>query len=119
MPNFDAERLRRLPQRPNEVWQGGVVPVLSWLTKVADLGDRAPCLVAWLALQDNQAWPAEVCESGEQGFGKALASLLDFATDTAVGGYRPGRVEVCDVRLAEYLQPVLPVVHPFSWAAAT
>lgn len=102
MPNIHIEQLKRLPQRPDEVWQGGLVRMPSWVVGEGARPYR-PRAAIWIAVKDDKVGPTDMCPPDEANFAMALASLVKFATDEKVGGYRPGRIEVRDAALAEYL----------------
>jgi tetratricopeptide (TPR) repeat protein len=103
MANLGLEQLKRLPQRSAETWQGGIVRMPFWITGEARRPYRSYAAV-WAAVTDATVSPPEVFRPEEMSFDKLLSSLVKFATDPQIGGYRPGRVEVRDAALADYLQ---------------
>ncbi len=103
MLNFKIERLKRLPQRMDEVWQGGLLRMPSWV--VGEEGQPyRPLLPIWAAVKANKIHSGGLCRPEACDPDKVLDALVGFGTESDVGGYRPGRVEVRDPALAEYLK---------------
>ena len=106
MLNFQIEQLKRIPQRPHEVWQGGLFRMYSWIRGEGSKPFR-PWVALWVAVDDEKLGPPNLFGPEEYDFGRAVDSLLQFASDPDFGGYRPGRIEVCDPDLAEHLRQFL------------
>lgn len=107
MANIQIERLKRLPQRGDEVWQGGLVRMPAWVTDEGPEPFR-PILPVWVSLQTRLAGMGRQMSRREDAtFQAAVDALLDFATDEALAGCRPGKLEVNDPALAEHLGGLL------------
>lgn len=104
--DFRIEQLRQLPQRPDEVWQGALVRMPSWVQD--DQGEPyRPWAAFWAAVKDEKVFPAGMCRPGEDGPHMLWDGLVQFATDDEIGGYRPGRVEIRGSAAVEHLKPLL------------
>gem|GEM_PF-295585 len=106
MLNFQIEQLKRVPQRPDTIWQGGLFRMYSWVAEESRKPFR-PWAALWVAVNDDKIGPPNVFGPEEFDFARAVESLLQFINDPNFGGYRPGRVEVRDPALAEHLQGLL------------
>jgi len=106
MMNLQAEQLKRLPKRADETWQGGWVRLPTW---VADDDDKPyrPRAPLWISVRRGVVAQAELYRPQEASHAKALTALVRFACDRTVAGYRPGRLEVSDPDLADYLSDIL------------
>jgi len=106
MSQFQIERLRTLPQRPREVWQGGLVRLPAWVTEPGRKPFR--CVVPlWISLHTESAHMGLVDRPDDLDPSEALTALVDFACDEQLAGYRPGKLEVDDAALAVYLTEAL------------
>ena len=108
--NFQVERLRQLPQRTNDVWQGGLTRMPAWIQGEDDEVCR-PWLTGWISLKTRRLYTGKPGPREEKDIEKALSALVDFACDVELAGYRPGRVEVKDPILAEELRRLLAEVE--------
>ncbi|MBM4018723.1 MAG: hypothetical protein FJ288_10415 [Planctomycetes bacterium] len=107
MPNLHLERLKRLPQRANETWQGGIVRMPAWVTGDGPRPFR-PVTAMWVSLRTGLVHTGEGGRRPEEkDFAMALDALVGFATDEKLAGYRPGKLEVNDPALAEHLAGLL------------
>jgi len=107
MANIQVERLKRLPRRGNEVWQGGLVRMPAWVTGEGPEPYR-PIMPVWISLVTDLAGTGRQMHRREEAtFQSALDALVDFATDETLAGYRPGKLEVNDPALAEHLAGLL------------
>lgn len=104
--NFQVERLKQLPQRKNEVWQGGLVRVPMWIQE-EDEEPYRPWLAGWISVKTRLIHTTTPQRREEIDFESALQSLANFACDEKFAGYRPGRIEVKDPALAEHLSGLL------------
>ena len=104
--NFQIERLKQLPQHPNERWQGGVFRMPAWVPNNDNKLYR-PWSSLWVSLATHLLSPPNMESVEHKNFAMALDSLVQFACDTTLAGYRPGTLEVKDPALAEYLQGTL------------
>lgn len=101
--NFQVERLKKLPQRSHERWQGGIFRMPAWVLNDQQNPYR-PWSALWVILS-TQVISAPTIESVDhKNYACALDSLVQFAYDKKLAGYRPGKIEVKDSALAEYLQ---------------
>lgn len=103
MFNFNIERLKRLPHRPDVVWQGGW-HTLSDLSIATENPAEEYCLGMWICTDNGTLGPGEdmVHTLGEATPEKLLALMVAFATNTEMTGYRPGEVQVIDPETADY-----------------
>jgi len=107
MANVQIERLKRLPRRTDEVWQGGLVRMPAWVTEEGPEPYR-PVLPVWASLGTGLAGTGRQVHRREDAtFQTALGALVDFAADETLAGYRPGKLEVNDPALAEHLAGLL------------
>ncbi|MBP7052970.1 MAG: hypothetical protein KBE65_18345 [Phycisphaerae bacterium] len=109
MINFQAERLRRLPQHPREVWQGGITRLPLWV-RADDEGLPDPIrswAAGWVSLQTRAAFLSDGYTEPTDQSEALLDALVDLAYDKKLAGYRPGKVQVCDPVLAEHLRDQL------------
>ena len=106
MNEIQIEKLKALPQRPEETWQGGLIPMRAWITGKGPEPDR-PYIPMWVAVRDDKVQGGELLRPHERNFQAAIETLIAFACDDQIGGYCPGRVEVGDPALAEHLGGLL------------
>lgn len=97
-----VERLKALPKQSGETWQGGLFEMPVW---IAEEGQEAlhPYIPLWVAVQADRVHIGEPVRPDEGSLQDVLEVLADFACQSEFGGYRPGRLEVADRDLAEYL----------------
>jgi tetratricopeptide (TPR) repeat protein len=99
-------RLRELPARAGETWQGG----LFHLPGCVQEEGRAPYRMTaafWADAGTGVAHMGKACGPGEEHDGMVLDALTQFASDASLTGYRPGRLEVNTQELAERLDSVV------------
>lgn len=101
-----VERLRRLSRRSNETWQGALVKLPAWVDDEENKPYR-PWAGVWLSLKTRVFHTTELKGPEEKSFEQVLNGLVELACDRRLAGYRPGKVEVSDNALAEYLRPFL------------
>ncbi|MFB0524472.1 MAG: tetratricopeptide repeat protein [Phycisphaerae bacterium] len=104
--NFQVERLKQLPQQKSEVWQGGLVKLPMWLQEENREPSR-PWLAGWISLKTRLVHTTAPQPREDINFETALQSLVNFACDQELTGYRPGKIEVKDAALAEHLGGLL------------
>jgi len=109
MMNFQAERLRRLPQRPGDIWQGGITRLPLWVRADEEgLPDPVRSWAAgWVSLQTRAVLLSEGYTDPAEQFEALLDALVDLAYDKKLAGYRPGKVQVCDPAQAAFLREQL------------
>jgi len=109
MINFQAERLRRLPPKPGEIWQGGITRLPLWVRADEDgLPDPVRSWAAgWISLQTRAVFLSEGYTETTGQAEALLDALVDLAYDRKKAGYRPGKVQVCEPLLAEFLRSQL------------
>jgi tetratricopeptide (TPR) repeat protein len=106
MLDSQIERLRLLPQRKDEVWQGALVRMCSWV-KGEDGSPCRPWVAAWIAVKADRISAPDLCLPNEANSARLVEGFVKLAADARLGGYRPGRVEVRDPELAEHLRGLL------------
>ncbi len=105
MPHIHVERLKQLPQRSDQTWQGGVFPA-SILDEDKVASDDANIAI-WINPEAGQIYTGTVVTE-QRGEGAAVFdALVNFACDPEAAGYRPGRVIITDGDLAKYLDRYL------------
>ncbi|UCC96879.1 MAG: tetratricopeptide repeat protein [Phycisphaerales bacterium] len=104
--NFQVERLKRLPQRTKETWQGGLTRLPLWV-QGEDRTPYRPWIAGWVSIKTKLVHATEPQESKEKSFEMALNALTDFACNQELAGYRPTKIEVRDSALAEHLGRLL------------
>jgi len=100
------DQLQRLPRHPDEIWQGAVVRMATWITGEGSEPYR-PRAAVWIAVKAGTMSRPDICRPDEMNLGRVLGGLVGFATDPELGGYLPERIEVRDPALAEHLQGAL------------
>ena len=106
MDDTSIDRLKSLPQRADEIWQGGLIRMPHWITGEGREPYR-PYLPLWVAVGDDKVHAGTVTRPEERNLDLAMGALLEFALEDEFGGYRPGRIEVADQALAERLLGVM------------
>jgi tetratricopeptide (TPR) repeat protein len=107
MINLQVERLKRLPLRSGEIWQGGLVRMPVWVTGEGPQPFR-PITAMWVSLRTGRINAnAETRRPEETDFAMAMDALVEFASNESLAGYRPGKLEVNDPALAEHLSGLL------------
>ena len=104
--NFQIERLKKIPVYQNITWQGGFVRAPGWVTGEPRKPYR-PWMFIWLTLPEKFAHHSKVVLPEEKHLDLALESLVDFVCNTDLAGHLPGKIEVRDSDLADYLEKVL------------
>ncbi|HEV8202310.1 MAG TPA: tetratricopeptide repeat protein [Candidatus Polarisedimenticolia bacterium] len=111
MPEFDFERLQRLPRRPKQVWQGGLVRLPAWVGGEDETGEGGapflPWVGAWMSVVTGLVHIGDEVPPAQRSPQQALLAFAAFAADTTTGGYLPGRVEVRGPGVAAALQTAL------------
>ncbi|MEN6427705.1 MAG: hypothetical protein ABFE13_20310 [Phycisphaerales bacterium] len=101
--------MRRLPQHPGEIWQGGITRLPLWVRADEEgLPDPVRSWAAgWVSLQTRAVFLSEGYTTPAGQSDAILDALVDFAYDKKLAGYRPGKVQLCDPVLAESLRSQL------------
>jgi tetratricopeptide (TPR) repeat protein len=100
------ERFKSLPQRPDETWQGGLVPMSGWVSGEEGTPYR-PIMPLWVAVRAGKVHCGDLLRPDEANLAAAVEALLNYACENEFGGYCPGRIEVADGSLAERLSGLL------------
>ena len=104
--NLMTERLRPLPVRADDLWQGGI---LRLDTPVRDddgtLVTPAGCL--WVSKTAGKFHLGGLGPPENVTPAAVVAAMVEFATDPKLAGFRPGRVEVMDAAHAAALTDVI------------
>ncbi len=108
MLDLRRERLRRLPAEPDAVWQGAWRE-LPGLRIATDTEPRTYLAGLWADRDSGMIGPAsDVIQPAENATPERLFDrLVEFATSEHWGGRRPGRIEVDDAEVADYLAGML------------
>jgi len=106
MPGFDPESLKRLPRRPKEIWQGGLVRIPTWVGE-PDERPVMPWGGAWVSVGLHLVHIGDMVPPSKRNPGLALEAFAEFALDPKIGGYLPGKVEVAGPGVAEALETAL------------
>lgn len=104
--NFQIERLKRLPQSPHEIWQGGLFKMPIWVQDEKGEPFR-PWMAGWISHTTKLIHVTDPREPGELGSDAALTALVEFACDKELAGYRPAVVQVKEPAVADALRPLL------------
>lgn len=105
--NFQIERLKQLPQRPQERWQGGLFRMPAWVPNAEGKLYR-PWSAIWISMATYKISAPTMEDTAEDRNPEtALKCLVQFACEKETAGYRPGTLEVKDADLAAYLQDAL------------
>lgn len=97
-----VERLKRLPKRAGETWEGGTYLFPGWVMDETGEPYR-PRLTLWASRSTRLAHAGGLHGPWDEGFAGALEALVDFASDERLAGYRPDRIAVNSPALARYL----------------
>jgi tetratricopeptide (TPR) repeat protein len=106
MSNFQVERLKALPQRSGEVWEGGLLQLPLWDWDEAGQPYR-PWAALWINTGRGTLHMGPMQTPGRKSFAMALEALIEMATRPKLAGYRPGALTVNDSALAEHLGGLL------------
>jgi len=104
--NFQIERLKQLPQRKNETWQGGLTRMPLWLHE-RNTEPYRPWVAGWISIKTKLIHTTEPRPPQGKNLEMAVSALVDFACSTELAGYRPEKIEVKDPALAEHLSGFL------------
>lgn len=107
MSGRSMKRFKMLPRRANEVWQGGLFRMPTWITE-EDCKPFRPYIPLWVSKSENKVHVEQIVHPAERhDLSLVVDTLLAFACESQWGGYRPGAVEVTDRALGEHLSDVL------------
>src|SRR5689334_12974989 len=93
------ERLRLLPQRKDETWQGGRARVPQW-TVPLEGPPFLPYTVAWASKDGGELDPDLLAPLETIPVEEVLKSLVEFAETRRPKPYRPARIQTNDVAFA-------------------
>lgn len=105
MPHIHVERLKQLPQRSDQTWQGGVIPARTLDEDKATSDDAN--IAIWINPEAGQVYTGTVATEQRGEGATVFDALVNFACDPEAAGYRPGRVIVTGGDLAKYLDRYL------------
>ncbi|MFA5291899.1 MAG: tetratricopeptide repeat protein [Phycisphaerae bacterium] len=103
---FQVERLKKLPLQSQMRWQGGIFRMPAWVPNEEQKLYR-PWTSLWANISTHKISKPGIEPFEHKNVTIALDSLIKFACDKELAGYRPGKIEVKDAALAEYLQEQL------------
>lgn len=93
---MDRRRFNTLPRRADDEWQGGVVCLPSWVERGPGGRPYRPWAGFWISRNTGFVHLKVEPAPGVHGWTLALETLLEFAAQRHLAGYRPGRLQVCD-----------------------
>ena len=101
--NLHTERLRPLPSKPDETWQGGLVRIPG---KVVDDDGSViePAGFLWMSMATGRVHMGRPGPASDVTPAAVVAALVEFAVAER---YRPGRLEVADAAQAAALVDVV------------
>lgn len=85
MDNDPVEQLRLVPQRLDEVWQGGLIRMHSWVTGESQKPYH-PWAAIWVAVKADKVGQPILLRPEEVDFSRAVDALARFADDPCLGG---------------------------------
>lgn len=103
MPHIQVERLKALPQDSQAVWQGGFAPLPALEMITGDAVEESWGLL-WACEQIGSISKPRFCLADERTPEAALDAAVEFAESSDSGGRRPGRIEVNDAAVADFLR---------------
>jgi tetratricopeptide (TPR) repeat protein len=105
--HLPIERLRALPSKPDDTWQGGLLQIPSGPVE-DDAGRRfEPTACIWVSAGTGRVHLSEIGPPATITPAVVVATMVAFATNAALAGYRPGRLEVADDAHAAALRAVV------------
>lgn len=93
---MDRRRFNTLPRRADDEWQGGVVRLPSWVERGPGGRPYRPWAGFWISRNTGFVHLKVEPAPDAHGWTLALETLLEFAAQRHLAGYRPGRLQVCD-----------------------
>lgn len=105
--NFQVERLKKLPLRAGERWQGALFRSPTWVKEDEYPKPFRPWAALWVSASTGMIGMPVMESTPDKNFSLALDGLVNFACDSEFGGYRPEKLEVRDPALADYLEKIL------------
>ena len=105
--NLQTERLRGLPAHPDEMWQGGLLMIPGGAVTDDDGNRIKPTTCLWISAATGRVHMGDVGPPESVTPAVVVATMVAFATDPQVAGYRPGRLEVADPAHAAALTEVV------------
>lgn len=102
--NFLVEKLKALPLKSNEILQGGIIELPIWLNNQETNKPYRACHIVWTNPENYEPEPYDLLTKGYRDYSKALEGLVDLLYDKTKFGFCPGRLQVCDEGLADYLR---------------
>ena len=100
-------RFARLPRNPEEVWQGGILRMPTWIDSGPDGRPYRPWGALWVSRRSGRLNTMIEPEPDAHGPALLLESLLEFGSKKDLAGCRPGRLEVATEEIASYLREAL------------
>ena len=94
--NANTEALRGLPSHADDTWQGGVLTIPGGKVVGDDGRQFTPVAFLWISTATGRIHLGGVGPASAVTPAVVVSSLVAFATNATLAGYRPGRVEVAD-----------------------
>jgi hypothetical protein len=107
MSSIDLTRLTRRPLQPDDVWQGGMFRMPSWIIKGPGGKPYRPWMAAWVNAATGVALPPSISEGRGKDPAILIQALILGAEDREWGGHRPGTLQVADAEVAAFLRSAL------------
>lgn len=101
------DRFKQLPQIKDEVWQGGIVRLPSWVRGKNGAKPFRPWCGLWISLKAGRLNMTKAVPPEQVSPDLAIAGLLVNEPGQGMVGYRPGKLVVTDPELGQYLRHAL------------
>jgi len=109
--DFRAARLRKRRLESQDVWQGALVRLPTWIVGEERNPPYRPWAPIWSSRAEGIIHVGEAKKPEESSPEDVLAALFDFAGRREID-FRPGRIEVADPDLASRLRETLGATDP-------
>ncbi|MBD3334443.1 MAG: hypothetical protein GF355_02915 [Candidatus Eisenbacteria bacterium] len=101
-----VQRLKRVPRRAGDTWQGGLYPFPRWMVE-DDRPPYRPSLPVWVDEDSGFVFPCDILAPENATLEEALRALAAIALDSEKAGFLPQRLRVENPQLAEFLRGAL------------
>ena len=101
------ERFKRLPQKSEDEWRGGLVRMPTWIERSPDGRPYRPWAGIWVSRKSGFVHFKIEPEPDSHDWTLALDALVEFGLKRQLTGYRPGRLQITDKELGTRLLDAL------------